>query len=89
MFEQIYALPRAKHELPIHHRHIELHLRERGLEMRRHVVGAFVVVVVEPLALGGQFIEEMLEIAAHGRRGVLLDQQRGRGVTAEQCEHAG
>src|SRR4029077_6296656 len=37
---------------------------------------------------GGEFIEEFFEVAANCARGVLLDEQRGRGVTAEQRQQS-
>ena len=61
MFEQVDALPGAQHQPAAHDRHVELHLRQRGLEVRRHVVRPFVVVFVET-ALGRQIVEEFLEV---------------------------
>jgi hypothetical protein len=66
-----------------------LHLRQRGLQVRGHVVRPFVIVLVESSAFGRQPIEELLHVTAHGRRGIFLDQQRSRGVPAEQGEHSG
>src|SRR5262245_8712430 len=47
--------------------------------MRGHVIQTLVVVLVEILSFGGELVELLLEIAAHGRRGIFLDEQRRRG----------
>src|SRR4029079_4564677 len=52
MFEQIDALPRPQHQPAVHDRHVELHLGQRRLEMRRHVVRALVVMFIEIVAFG-------------------------------------
>lgn len=56
--------------------------------MRRHVVGAFAVVLIEPFALRRERREDALEIAQHGGVGVLLNDERGGGVPAEEGEQA-
>src|SRR5687768_3298403 len=52
VLEQVQALPRAQAELPVDDRHPERGLRERRLEVRRHIVEALVVVGVARIALG-------------------------------------
>ena len=69
-------------------RHRQLDLGERGPQVGRHVVGALVLVAVGG-ALGRQAREVILEVAGDVGVGVLLDQQAGRGVAAEEGEQAG
>ena len=52
-----------------------------AFDVRRHVVGAFVVVAIEGV-LGRQAAEECFQIGANVWVGVLLDQQRCRRVAA-------
>ena len=88
VLEEIDALPGTEHELAVHDRHRELHLGQGGFQMRRHVVRPLIVVFVESRASGRESVEEFFKVAPHGRRRILLDEQRGRGVTAEECEQA-
>ena len=46
MFEKINALPFSEREFALDHGHDQLHLRERGTNVRGHIVSTFVVVVV-------------------------------------------
>lgn len=57
--------------------------------MRRHVIGAFVIVPIAPRLLRRNAIEEGLEVGANVRRGVLLNEQSGRCVPAKQGQQAG
>ena len=61
-------------------------LGERGLDVGRHVVRAFRAVAVERRVLGHELVQEGFQIALDVRIGVLLDDQRGRGVAQEQGE---
>ena len=49
-----------------------------------HVVGTFVGVAVEPIVLGRDAAEEIIEIANDIGIGVLLDRQRRRSVLDEE-----
>ena len=89
MFEQIQALPCAEHHLSMLDRHRQLHLRQRGAQMRRHVVETFGVVFVALGVFGREAREVALEVALHRRIGVLLDQQRRGRMAAEQRQQPG
>lgn len=56
--------------------------------MCRHVVGAFVLVLVLG-RFGRQSIETRIEILANGLVGVLVDGKRGRRVLNEEMKNAG
>lgn len=80
MFKQIDALPCAKAKLARDHRDRQADRKDRGLDMGRHVVGAFRA-VGDPRhgwIVGGRCkaSEETLQIMLHARIGVFLDQQR-------------
>src|SRR5688500_13883243 len=89
MLEKIDALPGAEHELPVHDRNAQVHLGQGRLQMRRHVVGTFVVVLIESRTLRRELIEELLQVATHGRRRVLLDDEGRGSVPAEQRQQSG
>ncbi len=61
--------------------------RQHGLDMRRHVVGAFGVVGPSGI-LGREPIERRHQIVEHRRIGVFLNRQRRRGVADEQRHRA-
>lgn len=56
--------------------------------MRRHVVRPLVVMRIEVGVFGRGSLEPSLEVGAHLRRCILLDQKRGRGVLTKQGEHS-
>ena len=62
-----------------------MRLRQRGADMRGHVVGAFRIMRVMR-AFRRQSGKDGFEIAEHGRIGVFLDNERGRGVPAKSRE---
>ena len=83
MLEEVDALPRAEREAPGAHGNSEGGLGERCLDVRRHVVGPLGAVDEERIALGHESLEEGEEVALHVGVGVLLDEERGGGVAAE------
>ena len=68
---------------PFRDRDCRLHLGHRASEMRRHIIGAFVVVAVTRRVFRGEPGEKRRKVVLHLRRVVLLDQQRGRGMRDE------
>ena len=84
MLEKINALPGPQSEAAPHDRYRELHAGQRGADVGRHVVGAFVGVPISAGLLGGQAVKKRVEIGANVRRRVFLyDQARG-GMPAKQ-----
>src|SRR5262245_42837394 len=88
MLEEINSLPRAEHELPADERYREMHLRERGANMRGHIVRAFVIVGISGRILRRELREERFEIGAHFGRGILLNEERCGGVPAKECQQS-
>src|SRR6476646_5112231 len=82
-------LPGAEREPAMAERDRELGRREGGAHVGRHVVGAFVAMAKERVAVGNEAREEAVEIGANVRVGVLLDHKAGRGVADEQREQSG
>jgi hypothetical protein len=89
MLEEINTLPGSQRESAIPDRNGAVHAGQGGADVRGHVVGAFVCVTVSPGPLRRQAVEERLEIGANVRRRVLLNEQSGRGVPAEQGQEPG
>jgi hypothetical protein len=54
--------------------------------MRRHVIGAFLGMGIERVALGYQPIEPAFEICPRRRIGIFLQQQACRRMPNEQCD---
>ena len=79
MLEQIDALPRAERQPPLGDGDGDRHRRQRGLDVRRHVVRPFGR-MDDPAHRGivrrrHEATEERVEVAPHVRVGILLDQQ--------------
>ena len=83
MLEQVNTLPSSQGELPLHDWNRQLHADEGRADMGWHVVRAFVGVPISPGVLRRQPIEKCLEVGANVPRGVLLNEQSGRGVPAK------
>lgn len=83
MLKQINALPGAERHPAVDHGNRQLDLSERRSQVRRHVVGAFVVVIVEARIFRRDSLEECFQIRTYFRRGVLLYQKRCRRVGTE------
>jgi hypothetical protein len=89
MLEQINPLPGPQGELALHDRNRKLHASQRRADVGRHVVWAFVCMPISPRLLRRQAVEKCLEIGANIRRGVLLNEQSGRGVATKQGQEPG
>ena len=83
MLKQIDTLPGPQSELSLHDRNCKLDAGQDRADMRGHVVGALFGVPISAAFLWRNAIEERLEISANVRRGVLLDEQSGRGMPAK------
>src|SRR4030095_5544778 len=83
MLEQQNALPAAERKRAVEQGDGQLGLGERHSQMRRHVVGSFVVMLVI-VAFGRNASEKSFKVAVRGWRSVLLDQQGCRRVAAEE-----
>src|ERR1019366_45151 len=86
MLEEINPLPSAKHQPPRCHGNRELRLRERGSDMRRHVVQAFGAMDIALAIFRRDLLEKPFQIRPDIRAGVLLNQERGGGMAAENRE---
>ena len=82
VLEKIDALPGAN-------RNGQRRLRQRRLDVRGHVVGAFGAMNEEGIAVRHEPLEKRDEIALHVGIGVFLDQKRCRGVAAENMREPG
>lgn len=89
MLEEIYSLPGPKHQPSRDNGNGELRLRERGSDMRRHVVGAFAAMDVTRTILGRDLFEKSFKICPDVGVGVFLNEQRCGGVTAENRQKTG
>lgn len=83
MFEKKNSLPGPEPHSPARDRNHLARPRQDHADVRRHIVGAFRVVLEIIRALRHQAIEECLEIAARGRISVLHDNQTATGVLRE------
>jgi hypothetical protein len=88
VLEEVDALPGAEDQAAVEDGDGELDLGEGGFEVGGHVVEAFVVVNVGTV-VGGDVVEVGEDVALYGGVGVLLDEERGGGVAAEDGEQAG
>ena len=88
VLEQIDALPGAEREPAAEQRDGELDLGEDRPQMRRHVVRPLVAMGVGGGILRREPGDPRLDVGAHLGRGILLDEQRGGGVAAEEGEQA-
>ena len=78
MLEQKDPLPGPECQPPIGDRDRQLGLGQHAFDVRRHVVRTFVIVTVKRHILGDDPPQKRFEVMPDVRRGVLLDQQRGR-----------
>ena len=86
MLEEIDPLPRAERQAAALHGYGELRLRQCRPQMGGHVVGALGAMTVAAGRLRSDGLEEGLEVGAHLRVCVLLDDERRGGVRTEQGE---
>src|SRR5690348_2819918 len=83
MLEQEDALPGAEYRLAVLDGNGQLARGEGGAEMRRHVVGTFLVMFIAG-AFGGDALEIGFEVPARGRCSILLDDERRGGMAAKK-----
>jgi hypothetical protein len=76
MFPQINSLPRSEREPSGAQRNTQIHRRQRGADVRGHVVIAFRRVDEQRIAVRHEPFEKCLKIAPHVRVGIFLDEQR-------------
>jgi len=89
MLKQIDPLPSAKDQPARGNRNAELRLRERGSNMCRHIVGTFGAMNVALAVFRRDRLEKSFQIRPDIGIGILLDEKRGGGMAAEDCEQAG
>src|SRR5687767_7222558 len=77
---QVDALPGAERKPAARNWNGKRTAGQCGLDMRRHVVGTFGVVLVERIAFGDKALQPALEVALRRRVGVFLDDEARRGV---------
>ena len=83
MLDQIDRLPCSEHQPAFDDRDLQRGCAEHGLDVGRHVIGTFGVVAPSEV-LRREMIERGGQILQHRGIGILLNRQRGRGVTNEQ-----
>jgi len=79
VFEKKYSLPGTELHFAVDDRNCFARARERHADVRRHVVGTFVV-VLEVLIFRHELVEELFQIASRRRRGVFHRSQTATGV---------
>jgi hypothetical protein len=80
VFPQINPLPRSQRELSGADGKVQIHRRQCRADVRGHVVVAFRRVDKQRVAVRHEPLEKRLQIAAHIRVGIFLDEQRSRRV---------
>ena len=75
VFEQVHALPATELKPSPDHRNGETDLGQGRTNMGGHVIWPLKIMSVEPMAPGNETGEGVLEISAHVRVRVLLDQE--------------
>lgn len=88
MFPQINSLPGAERHAAIGDGDAEIHSRERGADMRGHVVRTFAGVLEQGITVRHKAGKKAIQIGAHIRIRVLLDEQGGRRVLKMQRHKA-
>src|SRR5687768_13479332 len=78
VLEEVKPLPGSQQGRSAADRYSERGLRQRGLDVRRHVVWPLGGMHDPVHALRNELAEEGVEVGPHVRIGVLLDQQRTR-----------
>ena len=84
---EVDRLPGAKQQAVPRERHGQRISRKHGLDVRRHVVGPFVVVLVLR-TLGREPVEPSQKIALDRRAGILTDEHTRAGMATEYRERA-
>lgn len=88
VLEQENPLPPAKRQTPADNRDGKLGRSQRRAQVRGHIVRTFVIMLLFR-AFGRETGDEPLEVAPGGGRGIFLDQERCRGVTAKKRAKTG
>jgi hypothetical protein len=89
MLPKIDPLPCAQRQASVGERNRELDRRQRGADVGGHVIGPFVAMTEEGVAIRYKSSEEAFEVSAHVRIGILLHDQARRRVPDEEREQAG
>lgn len=89
MLEQIDALPRTKSKLTTVNGDREIDARKNRADVGGHVVWPFEGVAELAGIFGDQALEVVLDVGDNVRVVVLLDGERGGGMTAEKGEQSG
>ncbi len=85
VFKQEYSLPASQGKAALLQRNGQVGLRQGGLDMRRHVVGALDS-VAKGAILGRDSAEKILQIPTHIGVSIFLDGERCRCVPDEQSQ---
>jgi hypothetical protein len=88
VFPQVNALPRSERQLARSERNAQIHRRQCRPHVGRHVIFAFSGVAEQGIAIRSQPRKKTLQIAAHFRIGVLLDQERRGSVLQMQRDQS-
>ena len=75
VFPEINPLPRSEREPAALYRNGKVHRRQRRADMRRHVIIALGGVDEQRISIPHQPRKKSVQIAAHIRVGIFLDQQ--------------
>ncbi len=86
MLKQIDALPRPERRATIHDGYREMRLCERGADVRRHVIGAFVRMAIPRIVFRSDTLEVVAQVGNDIGVRVFLNRERRRSVLAEQSQ---
>lgn len=89
VFPKINSLPGAQGKGAARHRNGKVHGRQGGANMSGHVVFTFGGMLKDLVTIGNKPCKETLKIPPHFRIGVLLYDQRSRGVLEVQSDLSG
>ena len=89
VFPNVDALPGAEDQSAVGDGDAQVHGRQRGADVRGHVVITFASVPEKRVAIGCEAGEEAFQVTAHFRIGIFLNEQRGGGVPEVQRGEAG
>lgn len=88
VLEDIQTLPRAERQASGYERNCETGLRQRGTDMRGHVVRSFRHVTEANCVFGNEMLEEISHVERHVGICVLLNHKRTGRVLDEDCKEA-
>ena len=83
MFEHVQVLPGTQRHSSADHRNGKTRLRERGTDVRGHIIVALRRVPIPGISLRREPFKEIAQIEYNVRVGILLNQQRCGGVLNE------